>query len=692
MFRDLRGERRSIFGIGSLLCLVLAATPAAKAQAGGGLRMHVIARVGPSPRPSDSTVYDSLLGATLDSGTRAAFLADRLSQALADTLRKALSSLQLSREIAVTKWQGTALEDLPALDYLLLADVRINDQKTLRINTSITQPEAVQFRQPNPLRGGDPQFEAAWGTLGLLNADPGRVRAVLNQLTDSLISGVFDPVFQWLVNSSIRLRVVVGRIVYEGRSPSVGRLAGMLHRIVVNELSKSDAIMVQSDTVTGDELTTGANYVVSGGYTEVGAQVRVDLHAMVQRPLRRVLAGQFAVADTGDVQQLSVGVAQAVNGIKRAMASDFRRSSRTIAFYSTGPERVFAARAPPRVDSAAVRAIVRAMAQKLSLLTTVSGGDLRLEVITAAEVGTSSTDPPTILADLRADYLVMVRYADMGERVRVSADLHGYVAEAPAIGTLLHQGDVDRTELGVVVDSTILKLAKKLELVGRGGRTDSPPATDSERLAVIRRLRLPALVKTKEIGYRLGVVLGRASPNLYFGRQSGTYLEMFFSAMLPFQIFSRPGGQFDTAVEVLWGHDLGGNLSLNGAWGSNLFANLRVILTPWQYSRTSFNAAIGGGLGMQSLRYNFHPGDPDFSGDEPYRELGFSLAANVFGQIDFGFLFGTTVDIVMRWVPSIGRTVDTFVDAPLTGFTPGNGPTGKLGAAYIMGGLKLRLL
>ena len=90
-----------------------------------------------------------------------------------------------------------------------------------------------------------------------------------------------------------------------------------------------------------------------------------------------------------------------------------------------------------------------------------------------------------------------------------------------------------------MVDSTILKLAKKLELVGRGGRTDSHPATDSERLAVIRRLRLPALVKTKEIGYRLGVVLGRASPNLYFGRQSGTYLEMFFSTELGSKLLSE---------------------------------------------------------------------------------------------------------------------------------------------------------
>jgi hypothetical protein len=213
---------------------------------------------------------------------------------------------------------------------------------------------------------------------------------------------------------------------------------------------------------------------------------------------------------------------------------------------------------------------------------------------------------------------------------------------------------------------------------------------NEERIQSLNRVRVSSILLRKRVGFRWGAVASRSDPDMYLGRKSGNYIEAFISVMPRWLEIGREGGTFDLGFEGVLGLDFGGTgYSVSGPASLSLFLNGKLVMGPWKNSGSVLNLSVGGGPGMQNLRYLFSPGDRDFIGDETYLETDFIFAANLFTELEYSFGGRFGLDALFRYVPPL-FDVTGLDSPPLVDRDPNDRPVGPIGASYLVGGIWYR--
>src|SRR5712692_1077107 len=279
--------------------------------------------------------------------------------------------------------------------------------------------------------------------------DPGLNHA-LRTVADWTSGAVQEEIYEWITESTVKIRVFVD--TFDSLLTPVSRDFGpLLRRAIEGELVQSAAVFV----ITGASAREASNYRVDGSYSVIGSTLRIDVRCIKRGPENRILASRYALVDTADAQALSAAVRDLAHGLRHSMEADFRRSLKTLAVVATTGSETFAVRRPSRRETAVARELTRTAALELQALSSRESRDseapLRLQVLSdllEVERYTSAPlSPSEILADLRADYLLLLIFQDLGQEVRLTAQLHSFDVERPAIGVLIGERQTDLFEL-----------------------------------------------------------------------------------------------------------------------------------------------------------------------------------------------------------------------------------------------------
>ena len=529
-------------------------------------------------------------------------------------------------------------------------------------------------------------------------------------VADSIADRIQDYVFRLIGESSQRLRVAVDTVhvlaLLQDSMPGEVDLSRFVKRAFEGEFARPGSMYVLSGwrkPANPDSAPTGyvrPNYVVSGAVSGDGQKLRIDIQCLRFGREQRLLTSKHRIVDSLDVAELSTAVRELAQSLGRAMETDFARSERTLAIVGTTGLSGLDLGEPSSRELHVAREATRAVAQKMRLLAGSGIGLLNVQVLSnLADVARYSRAPrpaPEMLADLDADYLLLMTYQDLGAHVRLTVDLHWVGAERPSIGELVHQKDFDLHELAEEVDSVVLKLTQQLirHDLGNEGAVATWRAQSNRQDVeqAIREVNVGRVERSRKITFFMGSAMSRTSPELFLGQQTSFYLELGYSIKPGLFRSGGSGGRFDVGIDALLGFEsttLAGNLlSFNGPAAVTGLLNGSVTLTPWAHTATTINVALGGGIGFQALRYNFSPGDIDYAGSEHFREAAFSFVVDAFGRIDFPLSFwrSLSADVTIRWLRGF-QEITMFESLPLERFEDGGGPIGKLGGWYIMGGL-----
>jgi len=641
---------------------------------------------------SNHTVIDRYL-----SGSRDSIVRSRVAQGLQTYLRARFTEAAYKGvTVRLSSDTFTLTGRPPDITYEVDAKLWIDADRALRVTA-----------RAGSLAGGPPLFKrdtillpdisTDWDGLSAWPAQDPRAERELSRLADRVVGQIGAELYSAVTEATVRLRVRV----HAASSPSAGKrpdLGPFLTRAVEGELARSAAFFVLRGG-GADNTGISTNYEVEVSHEFIGAKVRVDVRCVKSGRDGRLLTSRYIVTDTSDVERLSLSLAGLVYGIRHAMEADFASSTRTLAVVATSSSERLRLKTPSKRDIAVAREVMRAAAQKTRLLTTAGGrGLLNLQVISdvPAADSTSWTSPSEILAASDAEYLLLLTYQDLGERVRLTADLHSFELERAAAGVYIDEAYVDLSQLGPALDTLIAKLCKHLidhDLnLGKGPATE---CTSDSTYTVLRSVKLRSLERTRQFALRTGSSVYRSSPELFLGRQGGFYIELSYAARPPFLRHGRPGGRFDAGFEATLGLEssslFGPMLSFEGPAVATALLSAIVTITPWAYTSTTFNMTVGLSGGLKGFRWNLRPGDQDFVGTMPYRQSAFVPVWGGFAEFDIPMSFaqGVGVNIVTRWLPAT-RKVTEFVGLPLRRFETTGGPTGTLGSVYLAGGLAYR--
>lgn len=574
----------------------------------------------------------------------------------------------------------------------LYSKLHIKEQKTGNIVLNVPFFKAVK---------SDIASNSDWLTLSDTTRFSG-LNTVVENIADKLCSQIQETVTRWIIQSSIKFRVAVEEFQQIGsETESVPFYGEMLRTMVESELSRSEAILLHTDYPAPENPNVEnlrekflLNYVIEGKYVKIGDELRIDVRC-IKRPFNRILVAKRAIVESIMASEVSRVMVDISNQIKRVMESDFTRQTKTLAFV---PKASTLLTNGSSRNKDIVQEISRTLTQKLSRLTTpvdtTKTPYLNLQILGFSpdrlQYLDPSSQPSEIIADLDIDYLVLTSYDDIGEQVRISSSLHSFDSEIPAAAIFIHENTVDKTELNKEINKTIINLVRHLCNYGFvtavrqcGELNQNHPSLGK----AMYDIEMPSILRDKHFGFRFGGVTYRADKNLFLGEASGSYFEAYYSRMLPFLNSNRPGGRFDVGIEVGLGIDTGGKYAFNGAAVANSMINGKVMLTPWEYSQTATNFVIGGGIVFQGIRYNFKQGIGPYLGTDNYRDTAFRTTGNIFAEAEFPLWDRLAIDVLIRYIPR-SNSIDTFKNLPLEGYEEGHGPSGQLGATYLIAGLK----
>jgi hypothetical protein len=670
----------------SALFVVLCYLPSEPLAEGGDdttprLELYVTSHFSKSTWP---TIYRDYF-----SDGRDTLLAEHVTLEITKYLDDELNKMNLTRILILHGTPVSPKHNSYVLETTIYADRKLNMHADVSIKLAESMAEV--FDVPLIKVAMSSFTTTDWDVIKDGSAQDQNVEDNLGTIAESLCDRFSGSIVTWIVRSTIKFRVAVGEFVMIDGSEKYDQLGEALRSMVILELTKSDAMWVYSGAETPQ-----STYKVEGTYFEMDGQLGIHVFCM-KRPNDRVVVGRKLILESIDLKSVSMAMTEQSNRIRRVMEMDFDESSKTLAIVALPAPSSVAFKDPTNEDIRITREVARATAQKFRQVsksqeggTGSKDGSRRLQVIGAAagsfDYVEQEAHPSEILADLGADYLALLYYQDLGEQVRLSADLYSFDAEKPETSTYLHEKEVDKTEIDEELDQVVKNLINELEEVG----FEFSLASDADRLNEgLEAVKMHNILRKRQIGLRWGAVAARNSPELYFGRQSGTCLEIFFSRT--FDVGFKDGGRFDLGYEIVLGIDGGGNYSPSGPASMTLLFNGKIMLRQWQYTKTHVNFVLGGGLGVLALRYKFNPGDPEFSGgDEEMLETAFRPAYGLFAEAEFPIWKRIGLDVVLRYVSQFPGTgeVTNFEDWPLTDYEEGEGPVGRLGGYYFMGGVK----
>ena len=642
------------------------------------------------------------------------YFSDSKSQVLESFVNDQVKQVVLSRlkdvairiPIFVLDDDSLNISQLNNNSYQVNLRIIIDDEVSFSINLSIvditTSAEVFRTSGRKALKVDVLNRVDKWVTLSKSGKEDPEVKQILRQIASHLTAKIDNNIVQWIIESTVKVRVAIGTFEKIGGDEDYNYLERQIKKMVEAEFSNSEAILVYPlEEASSDRSRRGItpllNYRIEGSFIEIDNKLRIDIRC-IKLPTQRILASRDVIVDTVDVVKLSRAVSEVSGALKRIMESDFKRSTKTLAVVARKPERLFSFGEPVKEDIIITKEIVRAITQKLRLLTLKSDENqaiLNLQILEdldkVDEYIRIKSSPSEILADLDADYLVITSYLNLGNEIRLSSNLYSYDVERPAVAKFILEDKVKKIEINDVVDKTVLTLLESLCHLGFVSVSSkcediSLEKENREYLDKIDEIEIPDLRRTKEVGFRLGPS-SRDSTKMYLGKNSSPYFEAYYSQVVP---NSRIRG-LDFGLGASVGVDFIRRSGLfGGVIAANGFINLKAIYSGLQYSQMPLIFSIGGGIGGQGIRYEFSQRDSILGEaiNEDFINGVIEIPAyNIFAEVEFPIseryrFHGLLRKIIESTIPCRKIPDDIF---PCEKLTP---PEGILGGVYYVIGLK----
>jgi hypothetical protein len=485
--------------------------------------------------------------------------------------------------------------------------------------------------------------------------------------------------------------------------------------MVESEVARNEAFLVYSARDgTPESSISGAyaNYRIEGSYFCFGSSVRVDIHCLKTRS-GRILLSRSITLDTLSLSKLSGQVTLAMNRMKKAMVASERRVSKTLAIVAEPPTFYFRTKGVSKNTIDIARLFRKNVANRLRRFVHSRQehvDSLRLDIYDDADILDhylwSYHDPGEIISDLAADYLILLKIEDLGQRLCVAATLHSYSTDSLFFGYPVYTGDDNKAGFRNLIDETLLDIAKTLvdlKLLkdsvleeadfeharkegGQEGELKLRGSLISEMARDTKDVRVLDIRPNKAFGFRLGGIRHH-DDRLFLGQGSSEYLEIFYSYLLPHRRWMRSWMALE--MEAALGMDYGGGTLLRrGLTNLNLFLDLRLVVTSLQYSDLPITIAfgVGGGIGWISMKYRAneapYAGSCDFE-DAVSRGLGTASA-----RVEFPIVKWLRLQVLSRWLAQVGPPISGFEDVPFDDSV--EGPVGgKLDGRHVCVGFKM---
>lgn len=645
------------------------------------------------------TVFDSIHSnhAVVDkylSGSRG----HRLAAFVSDNLKRVIETkfADIAIDVRVLVAESGSVDPMRMDDnfYSVIDTIFMDDEASFNMNTTITHiasgRKVKSFERV--LKHGILERYDWWDKLQSEQPGPAesqRIEQILYEIATSLVAVIEGDIFTWVVESSIRIRVEVDTFTQIMGGEEYRYLEEALKLMVESELSRSQVIVVYAEDERVDRL--GINYRIDGKFVEVEGQLRIDIRC-IKEASSRILVSCGALVETIRIEELSRKIKDIGHRLKRAMEADFKPSAKTLAIVANPPVRLFSFDKPMSDDVTIAKEIVRTITQKLRLLT-VGAKDytsrLPLQVLDdpakVVDYMHNPAEPADIIADLDVDYLVVINYEDLGNEIRISTNLFSYDVERLAFAKFIHETKGKKVHVNKAIDETVLALLESLcrnklfvsEVPCHSLSESGSAGKIYERIAEVK---MTDIRKNNGLGFRIGST-AHNDPDLYAGKKTSTYLEVFFTYMIP--DFHLVG--LDFAFEPSAGIDfVDTGLLLNGVSASNGFINFKAVLLGFQHLKMPVVATFGFGAGVQGIRYRFGPNDTQCLKKGCFQNARIEFATTVMNEIEFSITETFRFHSLLRYIFGSAEN-EKSVNAD-TGCT--ECPVGKLGGFYFAFGFK----
>src|SRR5436190_2979468 len=385
----------------------------------------------------------------------------------AQIARELLSSLQAQvaraalHGVTVRLARDSAKDSTAEQWYDIECDVRIDDHVSIWSTTQIrNRTGAWVYEQRLPEMQKDDSVK--WGILESGQSSDAEVLNQLALLAKRIVARVTVDLYSAMTNLTRRLRV---QVISTPSSPTPEHPAfdpGFLKLAVEGELARSAAIMVLRPQSAD---SASASYDVEVSQLTTGDKLWVVVRCVKSGREGRVLTSRQIVVKANDLDSLSRGLSALVAEIRQTMEADFVSATRTLAVVATSGAIDFRLKAPSGNDLDVTREIMRATTQKIRLLTDAGSLPLMaLQVLSdvpgAARYSATPTSASEILSESDAEYLLLLNYQNLGEKVRLTSDLHSFELEHVAAGIYIDEQYVDLSQLDEKLDLVAIKICE----------------------------------------------------------------------------------------------------------------------------------------------------------------------------------------------------------------------------------------
>ena len=544
-----------------------------------------------------------------------------------------------------------------------------------------------------------------------LDAD---IKRILQELASTLVSRIDNEVIRWLVESSIKLRVAVLPFEQMGGDSTWRHLQEGLKSMVQTELSRSEAILIYADSSLrlqySDEEPPKPNYIVHGSFFPIHDKLRIDLRC-TKIPANRILTSNKVAIETLSVDRLSSKIAEASHRLKSAMLSDFRKTTKTLAIVAEPPTKYFSATHLSNDAREIAKLIVHNMTNKMQLLMAHSakldkGTNVKICYCNPETIDNyikNFPNPADIINDLDIDYLVLVKTEDLGHTIRLSTNFHSYDLERPALAEYIHQDEEIKSRVESIIDATVLQTSQKLcekrilkanqfcSLV-REEESDSLQKVKSDSLQkILAKVRMLDFRRNKGAGIRAGPTR-HLDRELYLGRESTPYFEIFFSVRLPdllrWMNLTLPSW-LSHELEASIGYDKGTTkffFRRKGVMSANGFLNYKLVFSWFQYGSFPILFSCGAGPGIKGMSFEYGAGDEPYTGSKLYHRSHVKGVANFFGGIELPLSDRLGLQAVVRRILG-SPEIEDFADFPFDE-SVSKPPVGSLDSWLVVCGIK----
>jgi hypothetical protein len=190
----------------------------------------------------------------------------------------------------------------------------------------------------------------------------------------------------------------------------------------------------------------------------------------------------------------------------------------------------------------------------------------------------------------------------------------------------------------------------------------------------------------KAFGLRGGGIR-HSDAELYLGRRSSEYIEIFYAHRLPH--FKNLRSWLDLEIEAAVGMDYGGgNLFRHGVTSMSLFTEGRLIISWLEYSEWPITAALGGGFGIGGYSMKLDSYEAPLAQAAAIEDAEVRILGTLSGRIEFPVIDWLRVQVLVRYQHQIsGSTITNFENA-IFDDSVRDPVRGKIHGLFTLAGLK----